>query len=609
MTFSIALFLSLAGCAIEEPGAPNFDGPSGSDVLVPEDNDLFEEPVGFVANSRSGTIVPIDLKYGILLDDQYAASWLRPRVVATGDERILDQVVAWTPSRTEVSLFANDLAFGVLVEAPYILGKDGEPQVFDPTVTAPVFQGAGDVAMQDLELRRGYTTTEDWTVTYDGSTWWVIGSRSGKQERRPVMGEPYWTDRRELSFTLEGSPKSGDVFTVHTDTGVVEYDFGGAILGIARWRTDTDDALLCALWDPTLEQGTISVFDLATRDELGRIPLPKGAQPWRIAMGNDGATFFVADAHLSAVYRVLPDLGDPAASLVETIPTPAPVVAMAHLQTDTYDHLFVAPAGTNRLELYDLATSTWLDMNPFDPELGLDLRSPVVGMGATPESIPLQQHSNENGAPFEARTVAISLMDGSLVMADGETGCLEGDLKGPAGILDEDSPFSDNGTLSNPLILFDSATGDPVQVNTCGGVARSEVWTATYDQAAGNYEVEGVITGIQTNRAYEDVRYVSDHGEVAFTILAGSLPTTDGDKWMMRTTEGVLRIQGFTNSDGNVDSFELPAAPTIFQYVAGPSGGGWDELDRRTYVLLPITNSDWVIRVFLDAWRTDVRWD
>src|SRR6187549_1673906 len=137
MTFGIALLSFLAGCGIEEPGAPNFDGPSGSDVLVPADNDLFEEPVGFVANSRSGTIVPIDLKYNILLDDQYAASWLRPRFVATGDERILDQVVAWTPSRTEVSLFSNDLAFGVLVEAPYILGKDGEPQVVDPTVTAP----------------------------------------------------------------------------------------------------------------------------------------------------------------------------------------------------------------------------------------------------------------------------------------------------------------------------------------------------------------------------------------------------------------------------------------------------------------------------------------
>jgi hypothetical protein len=609
MTHGIVVLLSFAGCALVEFGAPNFDGPMGSDVLVPEDNDLFEEPVGFVANSRSGTIVPLDLKYGVLLSDQYAAAWLRPRVVATGDERILDQVVAWTPSRTEVSLFANDLAFGVLVEAPYILGKDGEPQVFDPTVTEPAFEGAGDVEMRDLELRRGYTTTEDWTVTYDGSTWWVIGSRSGKQERRPVTGEAYWTDRRELSFTLEGDPQEGDAFTVHTDTGVVEYDFGGTLLGIARWRTDTDDALLCAVWDPVLAQGAISVFDLATRGELGRIPLPKGAQPWRFAVGDDGATFFAADARESAVYRVLPDLGDPAASIVETIPMPAPVAALAHVRTDEYDHLFVAPAGTNRLELYDLATATWLDMNPFDPELGLDLRSPVVGLAATPDPITLQQHSNENGAPFEARTIAISLMDGSLVMADGDNGCLEGDLKGPFGVLDEDAPFADNGLPSNPLFLFDSATLDPVQVNTCGGVTRTELWTATYDQAAGNYLVEGVITGKQANRAYEDLRYVSDRGEIAFTILAGSLPTTDGDRWLIRSYEGVLRIQGFTNTDGNVEAFELPAAPTIFQYDAGPSGGGWDQLDRRTYALLPITNSDWAIRVRLDAWQTEVRWD
>ena len=605
----IAALLCLAGCAIEEPGAPNFDGPTGSAVLVPEDNDLFEEPVGFVANSRSGTIVPLDLKYGVLLADQNAAAWLRPRVVATGDERILDQVVAWTPSPTEVSVFANDLAFGVLVEAPYILGKDGEPQVVDPIVTRPVFSGTGDVLMRDLELRRGYTTTEDWTVTYDGSTWWVVGTRSGKQERRPVTGAAYWTDRRELSFTIEGEPQEGDGFTVHTDTGVVEYDFGGTLLGIAHWRTDKDDALLCAVWDPTLGQGTISIFDLATRLELGRIPLPKGAQPWRFAIADDGGSFFAADARESAVYRVLPDLGDPAASIVETIPTPGPVVGVAHVRTDAYDHLFVAPAGTNRLELYDLATSTWLDMNPFDPELGLDLRSPVVGLAATPDPITLAQSSNYNGAEFEARTVAISLMDGSLVMADGDTGCLVADLKGPYGAIDEDTPFSDNGTPSNPLFLFDSATLDPVQVSACGGVARTEVWSATYDQAAGNYLVEGLITGVQTNRAYEDLRYVSDHGEVSFTVLAGSLPTTDGDRWLIRTYEGVLRIQGFLNTDGNTEPFELPAAPTIFQFDAGPSGGGWDQLDRRTYALLPITNSDWAIRVRLDYFQTEVRWD
>jgi hypothetical protein len=77
----------------------------------------------------------------------------------------------------------------------------------------------------------------------------------------------------------------------------------------------------------------------------------------------------------------------------------------------------------------------------------------------------------------------------------------------------------------------------------------------------------------------------------------------------MATTDGSMRIEGFTDTDGNVDPFELPAAPTIFQYDAGPSGGGWDQLDRRTYALVPITNSDWAIRVRLDAWQTEVRWD
>ena len=49
--------LALLGCQAPEPGLPWFDGPVGAAVLDPADGGPFDEPVGFVSNSRSGTIV------------------------------------------------------------------------------------------------------------------------------------------------------------------------------------------------------------------------------------------------------------------------------------------------------------------------------------------------------------------------------------------------------------------------------------------------------------------------------------------------------------------------------------------------------------------------
>ena len=54
---------------------------------------------------------------------------------------------------------------------------------------------------------------------------------------------------------------------------------------------------------------------------------------------------------------------------------------------------------------------------------------------------------------------------------------------------------------------------------------------------------------------------------------------------------------------------ELPAAPVLFEYTAGPTGGGWDPVDRRTFALLPVTNSDFTVRVRLEAWSVEAIWE
>ena len=129
----------LVACKTTEPGPITFDGPVSADVLNPSDGGPFEEPIGFVANSRSGRITPIDLKYAVLLSDSSAAPFLDPRGIATGDERQLGQVIVWAPSATEVQVMAVDLAHQVLVQAPYIVDDTGSLMIQTPTSTDATF--------------------------------------------------------------------------------------------------------------------------------------------------------------------------------------------------------------------------------------------------------------------------------------------------------------------------------------------------------------------------------------------------------------------------------------------------------------------------------------
>jgi hypothetical protein len=198
-------------------------------------------------------------------------------------------------------------------------------------------------------------------------------------------------------------------------------------------------------------------------------------------------------------------------------------------------------------------------------------------------------------------------------LLEGGSGCAALTVEGPHVPIDqgvESVAFADVGRLSDPYLLEDSSTLRRIQTHLCGGVVQEEKWALTYSEVVGSWQVEGSKSGIQDARASEDQRYVSDSGEISFTILAGSLPTSDGDSFSFFTDEGILRIDGALRP-GAIDAvpLELPAAPLIFQYDAGPTGGGWDPLDRRTFVLLPVTNSDLVLRVRIEPWLSEVIWD
>ena len=76
LVFALLCSAGLA-CNDDTSGRHAFDGPTSSTWLEAGEGP-FDDAVGFVANSRSGTIVPIDLKHATLMGDQNASPFSRP---------------------------------------------------------------------------------------------------------------------------------------------------------------------------------------------------------------------------------------------------------------------------------------------------------------------------------------------------------------------------------------------------------------------------------------------------------------------------------------------------------------------------------------------------
>jgi hypothetical protein len=618
----ILALLNLLGCStIDEDAVPlHFDGPVAAAVL-PDDVGPFEVPTGYVANSRSGTIVPLDLKMGRLLSDDPLTSFTRSAAVTTGHARLLADVAAVAGDDGSVTLWAVDSAFVKLVRAPYVLSvdDDGFPVEFEPTATDPVFvdaDGSGDSpTLDNLTVRSGFTTTEDWSIEYDGTRWWAKGSRSGTMQRAPVAGETYLSDNGEIEFDLSGSATLGDRFQFSTDTGLIEYDLGGyptavfAQGGRVYVSVASDDA------------PRIVVYDGVTGAYAGAIDLDAGAQPARMTAAPDGR-LFVADGALPQVWAVRFDQDpDPATAPVETIAIAAPAVDVAwqggeDAQGVAFDHLFVAPLGLLRVDVWDLATSTWVDPNPMDAETeGVFLGSPVSGLAASAGDV-WMEHPTDWGGHARIPTVTVATSNGFAYQLEGSTGCAVMDERGPHGpnalydTTEGYATFADQGDVSTVSLWIDDSTGDQIVPSDCGGVTRSETWTVTYNSASADWKVEGTLSGVQETRAVEDVRYVSDNGAVSFLLSPGSLPATDGDQFLFTTDNGLLVFSGTDeNEDGTVDAlgyWQFPGRPVGFEVHSGPTGGGWDPYQVRQYALLPVVNSDFAARLHLDSGKTEV---
>ncbi len=594
--------LLLLACTTSQDRFAHFSGPVAATTLA-EGVGPFDVATGFVANSRSGTVVPLDLKGVRFLSDDPSASFLRASAIPFGDERILADVAVYAEP-TAVDVWTIDNASGLLLRAPYVISVDEDgPREVEPDDSGVLFvdaDGSGDApTITDLELRPGLTTTEDWSIVYDGTRWWAEGSASGKQDREPIAGERYWSDNREVEFDLQGEATLGDRFEFHTETGVRGFDLGARAMALLA----DDGALYVSLAD-----GRIVVMDAATAAVRDTIVLPTGSQPTRLVL-DDAGVLYAADAALPQVHLVS---GADGARQVTTLVTAAPLIDVAWAgglgQDGTpFRHLFVLPLGLGRVDVYDTENARWVDPNPVTPEVeGIPLGAPLTALAASAGPTQLQIPT-EFGAWPEVPTILVSSGAGVVYVLDASTGCYAATDEGPKGPnrytddLDSVLQYEDLGTPSSESIVFDVDTGAYVVASACAGVLQSETWFVTYDGALLSWEVEGSKSGVQGRRAYDDARYVSDDGAISFLIVSGALPPSTGDSYTFTTDANVLTYSSTTTADGQEPiAWAYPGRAVGYALEGGPTGGGWDEYDVKQYALLPVLNADITAQLLLD---------
>ena len=239
---------------------------------------------------------------------------------------------------------------------------------------------------------------------------------------------------------------------------------------------------------------------------------------------------------------------------------------------------------------------------------------PITGVAANRQQHWFPQY-DEDRVRLRGRSVAVALARGAVVFADEATGCLVQDNLGPRSIVAQGSQTGDitanfdSVGVGGPYMELSGASTRSVGVNPCGGVALADSWTLRYDEIAQAWQVTSEVWGPQLRMAREDERYISDRGEVTFTLRAGLSPSIQGMEFSFTVDAGVATADGDNDGDGTREAdFAVPTDPVAFHYEVGPRDGDYYVVDDRPLMLVLGAGSDTALRVDPQEADVDVAW-
>ena len=287
--------------------------------------------------------------------------------------------------------------------------------------------------------------------------------------------------------------------------------------------------------------------------------------------------------------------------------------SLSNLEKYPYKHLF-AGTYTGFVYVFDMEIEQWITINPNSSESkGMYLGSPITGLDVSKSSFYFQ-NANKFGGREKNYGVIVTTFDGNIYLLHAKNGCVATSQGGPqvetsSQYYNDNTIFFDQGADSNPQIYSADGSGQGIVVNQCGGIVRDEAWTVTYQENDGNWLVVGDISAEQEFRAYENQRYQNDDGAISFTIVSGSRPSTQGDSFSFTTKSNMLFFNRLTNNSGQIESIQIPANPRTFEYTIAESDGGWDPVLSKQGVIIPVINSNIVIRIDIENWAIDAVWN
>ena len=94
--------------------------------------------------------------------------------------------------------------------------------------------------------------------------------------------------------------------------------------------------------------------------------------------------------------------------------------------------------------------------------------------------------------------------------------------------------------------------------------------------------MEGSVSGPQEALAYENVRYVSDAGEISLFIRSGSQTTSDRDNFRFFIDDGI----------SPVPVGQLPGAPVSFLSATAREVGPWQVSADTVIAVVPAAGDD-----------------